>query len=460
MRLLLAVVVAVVGCAQARGADSALPYKDDPKIIALLKGLGDNTALKLPHDRRKKEHFGRAGNDYSMRMVYAPERQTAMYAGGNHNNGRRNDCWEYHLGSNIWHQLFPAEGGDHYFMKGIVMYRMRAFNRKFKDKASSTMDDLRKMLKEKDRKTLDEKIIPWWKKHMILKDGMVCTSTGGPFMTSHTWDGLCYDPVKQRMLWSSGGTGGDAEGFHRLVTGMSRQEIAKKLDKSYTKMWTFDPVARKWIRYRKPKAGPCPDFRGMGQSLVYMPDRKKFIWYVSAANVVPHSFQMWSYDPAIDKWQKLAPNGGKSIGGLVKAKLAPPGEQVIRYSPRQKKLYGFQRENVFAYDVAGNKWSKICSDERINSHDAHVAIAYDSINDVFIYTRKSVKGKLVRLAVFDPAKGAWEVPTLKGAPLPKTKYGKLKGFFDPVHNVYAIITGGWTPGWVYRYKRAEKKSGK
>ncbi len=441
--------------------ESTLPHQDDPKIIKLLDGLGDSSAVNLPRDK-KNGNRGRVSNDYSMRMAYAPDRQTALYAGGNHNNGRRSDCWEYHLGSNTWHQLYPAEGGDHYFLKGIVMFQMRALQRKYKGKTDVTMDDLRKLLKEKDKKILDEKIIPWWKKHVVFKDGMVCTQGGAPIMTSHTWDGLCYDPVNKRMLWSAGaGPNGSAHEFHCLVTGMSLAEMSKKRDRSLTPMWTFDPYAKKWIRYPKPKTGPFPKIRGMGQSLVYMPDQKSFIWYVSAANVVPHSFQMWRFDPVKDEWSELKPNGGKSISELVnKLKVAPAGEQVIRYSPKQKKLYGFQKSGVYSYDVAKNEWAKVCTDERIDSHDAHVAIAYDPRNDVFIYTRKSVKAKQVRLAIFSPQKNAWEVPTLKGAALPNPKWGKLKAFFHPELNVYVVACGDNTPVWVYRYKRGEVVAGK
>jgi len=437
-------------------SEAAPPYEDDAQIVKLLEGLGDNTAANLPFDKNNIEHTGRSSNDYSMRMAYAPERQTAIYAGGNHNDGRRNDCWEYHLGSNTWHELFRAEGGDHYFLKGIVMFRMREFEHKHKDTLSTaTLDDFRNFLNEEDRRTLEEQIIPWWKKNVVFRDGMLTTPGGGPIMTSHTWDGLNYDPIQKRLLWSAGaGPNGECFNFHRLVNGMTAEELAKARNNSYTAMWAFDPEARKWSCYRQPKSGPCPDFRGMGQSLEFVSDQQKFIWYIAASNVSPGSFQMWSFDPARDLWAELHPNGGKSISELVhQLKVAPDGEQVIRYSPQQKKLYGFQSSDVFSYDIAKNEWVKVCTDNRIDAHDAQVMISHDSINDVFIYTRKSTKEKLVRLAIFDPAKNAWETPALEGDPLPNPQYEMLKGFFHPMHNVYVIVAGGWTPTWVYRYRR-------
>jgi hypothetical protein len=431
-------------------------YENNAAIVKLLQGLGDNSAANLPFDRNNPAHTGRSSSDYSMRMAYAPERQTALYAGGNHNDGRRNDCWEYHLGSNTWHRLFPGEGGDHYLLKGIVMYRMREFEAKNKDRLDSlTLADFKAFLKEEDRQKLDEQVIPWWNKNVVFKDGMVTTPTGGPIMPSHTWDGLAYDPLRKRLLWSAGaGPNGECFNFHRLVTGMTAEELAKAQDVKYTEMWEFDSATAKWACYRQPKTGPCPDFRGMGQSLEYLPDQQKFIWYIAASNVAPHSYQMWSFDPVNDTWAELRPNGGKSINDLVhKLKVAPDGEQVIRYSPQQKKLYGFQSSNVFSYDVARNEWAKVCTDERIDAHDAEVMIAHDSINDVFIYTRKSTNGPLVRLAIFDPTRNAWEAPEIQGTPLPSPQYEKLKGYFHPGHNVYVVVGGGWTPTWVYRFRK-------
>jgi hypothetical protein len=284
---------------------------------------------------------------------------------------------------------------------------------------------------------------------------MLCTRGGGPIMPSHTWDGLNYDPVRKRLLWSAGaGPNGECFAFHRLVTGMTAEQMEQARDRRYTEMWSFDPSAGKWACYRQPKTGPCPDFRGMGQSLEFVSDQQKFIWYIAASNVSPHSYQMWSFDPARDAWAPLRPNGGRSIQELVhRLKVAPDGEQVIRYSPRQTKLYAFQSSHVFNYDVVKNEWAKVCTDERIDAHDAAVMIAHDPLNDVFIYSRKEAKDKLARLAVFDPTKNAWETPAIQGPPLPSPKYEPLKGFFHPVHNVYVVVAGGWTPTWVYRYRR-------
>ena len=106
-------------CAVAASSDAALPHDDDPEIVSRIEALGDNSALRF-------EEFGLAGDgldaisfyrehgprvrDYSTKMAYAPDRETALYCGASHNTPVVNDVWEYHLGSNTWHVLYPSDG--------------------------------------------------------------------------------------------------------------------------------------------------------------------------------------------------------------------------------------------------------------------------------------------------------------------------------------------------------------
>lgn len=449
---LTAIAVTLLCSLLASGAEPMTPYDNDPQILQILSQLENNTATLLPFEKNTEKHRGRRSNDYSMRMAYAPERETALYAGGNHNNGRYNDCWEYHLGSNSWHELFAAEGGDHYSLKANMMFEMRKVRRELNEGEQITLADIRGRLEERQRKLLAHNI-QWWKEHAVLRHGMFTTHSGAPIMPSHTWDGLAYDPINQRLLWSAGaGTNGEPDLFHHFVTGMSLKKIQQQLDPEWTSMWAFDPTRQEWQRYREPEEGPCPDFRGMGQSLVYLPDREQFMWYIAASNVAPQSYQMWSYDPRENRWAELLPNEGQSIASLVKQGHAPGGEQVIRYSPRQGKLYAFRRNGVFTYDVESNQWKHVLNDDRFNAHDAHTAISYDSVNDVFLYARKQVEGSEVDFAAFDPAVGTWQVLTPQGEPLPKPQWQQYKGFFHPRHNVYVIALGN-EPVWVYRYQQ-------
>lgn len=159
------------------------------------------------------------------------------------------------------------------------------------------------------------------------------------------------------------------------------------------------------------------------------------------------------HDPAKNTWATIKANGGKSISELVlKLDVAPPGEQVIRYSPVQNKLYGFSGKGTYSFDLKTNEWSKINTNDLIDSHDAHTGISYDSVNDVFIYTRKNNSKGLADIAIFNPTTNDWEFPKTTGDKLIKPKWGGLKAFFHSELNVYVVAPGGDSDVWVYRYK--------
>ncbi|PCJ62286.1 MAG: hypothetical protein COA79_04280 [Planctomycetota bacterium] len=433
-------------------------YQDDPKILAILNKLGDSSSARLPKNLKQNEYLrkGKRTNDYSMKMLYNPDTQGGLYVGGNHNNNRRNDCYEYHLGSNSWNALFPADGGDHYFLKSFIMYGIRELNQQVKKGKPFNMETFRGLSRlNKTPKTLklfDEKVIPWWKKNVVIKDGMFQTSKGGPIMPSHTWDGVCYDQTNKQLIWTSGGQGSNPAPLHALINNTTKDEVYKKLNPKYSPMWIFSPGTKKWSRDIRPDKKPYPKFRGMGQSVTYIHDLKIILWYVAVDNVSPGAYDMWKFDCVKKTWKQLKPNGGKSIRQLsVKDKLAPRGEGVLRYSTKTKKLVAFQGANVYAYDVGANVWAKICEDKRIDAHDAKVAIDYDSKNDVFIYSRRKIKGELVRFAVFSLEQKKWLTPTITGPALPKPKWSELKGYYHPVHNV--LVRHGNQDIWVYRYKK-------
>ena len=117
----LALVVSMAAAARA-AAPASQPYADDPAVVKLLADLPPGQALLLPAVKHVDEAGqpikgeGRLSNpysrDYTNKMVYAADRQTAIYEGGNHGEGRTCDAWEYHLGSNTWIRLAAPDGGD------------------------------------------------------------------------------------------------------------------------------------------------------------------------------------------------------------------------------------------------------------------------------------------------------------------------------------------------------------
>ena len=117
-RLILLLILPALTLTAVFGVDEpARPYADSPEIVAKLKAMGEGESLVLPPavhmaDGKPIKAEGRQGpyaRDYTTRMVYAPERQTAVYAGGNHGAGRTCDVWEYHLAYDPTHTVFVMQ---------------------------------------------------------------------------------------------------------------------------------------------------------------------------------------------------------------------------------------------------------------------------------------------------------------------------------------------------------------
>ncbi len=439
----------VGGVAAAAAEKKPLPYKDDPAIIAKLKALGAGQSLILPKVRimaggkplARPYRGGPYSRDYTNKMVYAPERRTALYCGGNHGSGRTNDVWEYHLGSNTWHQLQRPVGGDHARHKNMLMFMPR----KWSKNPGYKMND-------KEKKQF-ESAKAFWNKYVVLKDGhFVTREDEAPLLVGHTWDTLVYEPNVGLMIQ---GTGAHCAGnplLHHKFTGMPLDEVKSKLYKNpqgvpYRTMWTFDPAKKQWKQYAS--TDKLARLRGMGASMCYIPDWKKIVFYVSAQNVTPSAMEMKTYDAVNDKWAVLRPNGGKSVWDLsLKMKVSPKSEAQTAYSSRHKKMVAVLGADAFAYDIVGNEWSKVSTDKRIRAHDAKTIFAYDSVGDVFVLAGPRQK---VKFAILDLKTGKWEIPAPEGPAVPRARWSEGKGYYDPVHNVFVLHNSKGL--WVYRHKK-------
>ncbi len=439
-------------CGLAAAGEARPPYADDPATLAKLKALGAGSALslgrpKIMADGQPLKNAYRGGpysRDYTNKMVYAPERRTALYAGGNHGKGRTHDVWEYHLGSNAWHRLHPVVGGDHADHKGMLMFMPRKWNK-----------DPNYKLSEKEQKQFDA-AKAWWNKYVILKDGHYVTKDReAPLLHGHTWDTLVYEPNVKRLIQGTGAHCAGSPWLHHKFTGMPLAEVKGKLGKNpdgvpYRTMWLFDPVSGKWGQYASEEK--LAVLRGMGATMCYIPDWKKIVFYVSAQNVTPNAMEMKTYDAVNEEWEVLKPNGGKSVWDLsLKMKVAPKSEAQTAYSPKHKKMVAVLGPDAFAYDIVKNEWAKLCSDERIKAHDARTIFAYDAIGDVFVLAGPRQK---TRFALLDVKTAKWEVVTPKGAEMPRATYGEGKGYYDPAHNVFVMHVHG-KGIWVYRHRKGD-----
>jgi hypothetical protein len=438
--------------ASAPAGEAAPPYQDDPEVVAKLKALGDGESLLLPpvrHLRDGKEIKGEGrdspyARDYTNKMVWAPERQTALYAGGNHGAGRTNDVWEFHLGSNAWHCLFAAEGGDHARFKWTLMFSRSIFEK-----------DPGYKMKAEEQKNWDE-CQAWWKENVGLKDGQYLTKGGGPLIVGHTWDTLVYEPNTKRMIHGTGAYCAQSAWLEHKFSGRPLEEVSKGCGKSpdgkpYKTMWFFDPASRKWVPYAS--ESPLASLQGMGGSLIYVADLKKVVWYYAGQNSpgAPHTMRTW--DPVKDEWQELKPNGGKSVAELAfKLKIAPESEQQMAYSAKHKKIVAVLNKTAYAYDVEKNEWSKPNDAIPFTAMDCNTVFACDEASGLFLLADP----RSGQLAAFDLAANKWEPVAPKGPGLPKPPYCTGKGYYDPKFNVFVVQSAYTRSMWVYRHKKADR----
>ncbi len=425
------------------------PYADDPAILKIINGLEPGEGAFLPPTTSVEggskidtgdalPKHGPSLKDFSNKMPYIPARQTAFHCGGGHNHQRYNDAWEYHLGSNTWIRLLASEGGD----QGHIKYGWFVCRKVFGNPGVE--------LSEKEKRGL-EAIRTWFKEHMVIRDGYVQTKiTGAGFMTSHTWDGLTYDPLVNKVFHYSGhSTVTDYRCWFVLMEDWTPENFEekfkafeKKLRPADTPMWAFDFNDHKWTKvYQK---GSDVNVRsGSGAFMHYVPDLKKSICY----QVHKPPYGMAAYDAVSGKMEDMNPNGGESLGTLRQKEIAPTREGQVAYSPRHKLLVDVHGLNTFIYDIRKNEWRKSAESRPLFAHDARTIFDYDSENDTFVLFGKSRSGKgNIWQMSLDDEKWTRVEPT---GEVPAAFHGR--GFYHPVHKVFVISSGSSTI-WVYKPK--------
>ena len=425
------------------------PHADNPAVIEAIRNLKPGSSMLLPPFTVEAggltlhgvDRFGPGPRDYCNKMAYAPERQTALYAGGNHQVPHRmNDVWEYHLGSNTWHLLYAPDGGNPGKHKGAYFLTSRTLvrdpDRKLSDKEKGQIEAYRK----------------WWKANVVLKDGHITTTRGGPIMPAHTWDAFCYDARSRKLIWGMGVNPAAQVTTHSRFTGVPVEDLEKKLDPAYTPLWMFDPQTRRWIHYRTSK--PHAALRGMGATMVHLTDRGTNVWYVAAQNVSPAAFEMWAFDATGDAWSEIKPNGGKRVSTLAtQDRISPMSEQQTAYSEERRMLVAVLKHDTFLYDPKKNEWTRGATDERIYGHDARSVFAHDRRTGAFLLAfPPKGKGKKLALAAFSLDTRSWTLIKPDGPAVPEIKYGNYAGYYDPRHDVFVIQGRYRDQMWLYRHR--------
>lgn len=448
---IVASLLVVLLCAAASASEeSATPYKSTPAIVEKLKALGPRCGLMLgtfkvlPKDVGKYHGSLKKGpgrRNFCNKIAYAPDRETGVYCGANHNSPHRlNDVWEFHLGSNTWHLISPP---------GTNATKLR---------------DLMKLAKkagknEEEAAKVRERIKAWYTR-CTIKDGFLqAKSNGGPIRPFHTWDGVTYDEKTRRLYWAVLDLSHEhhAKGYAASLGLDVEKEIAKL--KPASTMYMYDLEKKRWFRQLGEK--PFPRMHGMGGSLVYLPDLDKTIWYIVAQNRTPNDIGMWSYDAKKNAWKELI--SFKDLRAQAFSKKNAPGcELQLAYSPKHKKIVAVQGKTAFIYDVEKSKWTAGAKTQGYG-HDAHSVFAYDSNADIFLLVSKPTwRGSKDRwgLHAYDLKTDKWETVKIKGTDLPDDTKApgwrkcSFAGYYDTKANVLVLYEGRHGRTWVYRHAKS------
>jgi len=404
-------VIAAVVCARAAAtapkakgdSEEVKPVlKPDQKVMAILKGLGENQSALLPPLKTAGpinalvRKFGMHKNgphcrNYCRKWVWAADRKRALFCGANAGVPHRlNDVWEYDLASNTWVLLYAP---------------LVDFNR----------------ISSEQKKELG-----------VVKNGILTVKNGAPFDPVHSWWQITYEPDMKALLWVIGN-------YNKCGHPHRKNKMP------WGKLWMFAyyPAENRWDNFVPGKSHPP----GMNASILeYLPDRKRVLWYTNTWRGGSTSL----FDGEKKTWKQLV---GKS--GIRGNPNCPGSEAIAAYDSHRKMLVvhygggthkGKPRPKVtYHFDVEKKTWKRaLVAKQGPDGLDMRASMTYD---------RDSKRCFVIHSALWSYAPGdkKWTRHAPKG---PKPPNGML--CYNPEHKVLMIKSGG-NQVWVYRPEKVESE---
>lgn len=350
----------MAGFATGVQAGEAPELVPDKALLAKIEALPENTWLKLPPFKvigdiewlKGSECLMRGPQirDYCNKMVWAPERQRALYAGAGHNAPVSNDVWEYDMAANTWVCLYAWD----WVFDGLP-----------KDQPDKAAEILKGRIK--------------------VNGTALTTLKGAPLRPAHTWWGLAYDAERRKMVfWDA----------HRGLVFTQTDLIAKALGKAPAEVdhhnfgayaFLFDPAARKWSAWKDaPKLWES-------SRLEYIPDRKA-LWLHSGKTYLREA-------PDAAEWKDLGATGGPVNGALS------------AYDPESKTVVAVLSKNTYTFSFDTNQWKQVQNGTSPDAIVPNSTFCYDSSAKCFVLNTGLASPSLW---VFDLKKNEWRDPKPAG----------------------------------------------
>ena len=382
-------------------SQDAIEPKLEPKSAVLdkIKMLKSNEACLLPKptiienmgDFAKGWHymkeFGPEGRDYSLKMVWMPDRKRSFFCGANHQSPHRfNDAWEYDLASNTWVCLYNPDYND---------------------------------------------VLPlpaYAKDTLVVKDGWLRTKNGGPGHPAHTWSGITYDPNQKAIVWNCFWPNYRLEQKLNLF-GLKEADLFKG-----PKVWLFYPQTKKWEPLQTVEPWPKEKY---GYSLEYCPELKKPVYH--------YGNSAFTLDVEKKTWAEKTSEGDGYRMETILCYDSKRKQFLAHYGP----LANSKNKITLTAKVVGGEiqpWKKVLESENAPTGMDHLSMfQFDpKSGDGFIFENETKS-----LWRFNPDTNAWTKIDSLGDKIDKESYGgKLISYFDPERNVFVVLGKGWV--WCYR----------
>lgn len=333
------------------------------------------------------KEFGPEGRDYSLKMVWMPDRKRAFFCGANHQTPHRiNDAWEYDLASNTWVMLYTPDFND-----------------------VTPMPEYAKDV-------------------LVFKEGWLRTINGGPGHPAHTWSGISYDPNQKAIVWLCFWPNYRLEQKLNLFN-KKESDLFKG-----PKVWMFYTQTKKWEPLET--AAPWPKEK-YGYSLEYSPELKKLVYhYADTINILDATNKTWN----------IKNNTGEPyIMETILCHDSKRNQFIAHFGPREGQSV---RTTTIAKIENGEckPFTKVFEGENAPVGYDHLSFMHYDSNSGDVFNFESKTGKFWR---FNPDQKQWKEITASGETIkPNQLNSRLIGYFDSSQNVFVVLGRGWV--WCYR----------